>query len=292
MKRLFIISVLLFLAIQAFSQSAIKITKISKKGNPIIFLPHIGCSSEMWQNIAKNFSNNYACYLIDFAGFNGEKPIDTLFTENYTSALRAFIKKKNLKNIILVGQNYGAFVAVKLASDKHMDIKSIITSDFYPKLSMVLDTAMSPEKLLAIKKSIRQGIIQSDELSFTTNQKQTAEMMNFTKAEDVNQFVKWQQKSDRKTLAETLCEQFEGNLIPELTGNKIPILAFTTWYFAKKYKNMPISEAAVKLKQMYAGTPNVTHAITEEAKDFIAIDQPTWFINEMNKFLKQNVVGK
>lgn len=258
----------------------------------MIFLPHIGCSSEMWQNIAKNFSENYTCYLIDFAGFNGEKPIDTLFTQNYTNDLRALIKKEKLKDIILVGQNYGAFVAVKLASDKHLDIKSIITSDFYPNLSMVLDSAMTPENLKVITKSIRQGIMQSDSLTFAATQKQTAEMMNFSKEEHVAQFVKWQQKSDRKTLAETLCEQFEDNLIPELKENKIPILAFTTWYFAKKYKNTPISEAPLKVKQMYAGTPNVTHAITEEAKDFMAIDQPTWFISEMNKFLKQHLFGK
>ena len=99
---------------------------------------HIGCSSEMWQDIAENYSKNYACYLVDFAGFNGQKPIDTLFTENYVNDLRAFIKKEKLKNVILVGQNYGAFVGVKLASDKSLSIKNIIASDFYPKLSICL----------------------------------------------------------------------------------------------------------------------------------------------------------
>jgi hypothetical protein len=128
--------------------------------------------------------------------------------------------------------------------------------------------------------------------AFTATQKQTAEMMNFTNAQDVNRFVEWQQKSDRKTLAETLCEQFSGDLLPVLKDNKIQVLVFTTWYFAKKYKNMPISEADKKLKEMYAETPNITHAVTEEAKDFIAIDQPKWFISEMDKFLRNHIVGK
>lgn len=292
MKRIFLIFALLFSVIQTFAQDAIKVTTISKKGTPIIFLPHIGCSSEMWQDIAENYSKNYACYLVDFAGFNGQKPIDTLFTENYVNDLRAFIKKEKLKNVILVGQNYGAFVGVKLASDKSLSIKNIIASDFYPKLSMVLDPAMTAEKLEMMKKGIRKGTMEMTTDAFTATQKQTAEMMNFTNAQDVNRFVEWQQKSDRKTLAETLCEQFSGDLLPVLKDNKIQILVFTTWYFAKKYKNMPISEADKKLKEMYAETPNITHAVTEEAKDFIAIDQPKWFISEMDKFLRNHIVGK
>lgn len=292
MKRIFLIFALLFSVIQTFAQDAIKVTTISKKGTPIIFLPHIGCSSEMWQDIAENYSKNYACYLVDFAGFNGQKPIDTLFTENYVNDLRAFIKKEKLKNVILVGQNYGAFVGVKLASDKSLSIKNIIASDFYPKLSMVLDPAMTAEKLEMMKKGIRKGTMEMTTDAFTATQKQTAEMMNFTNAQDVNRFVEWQQKSDRKTLAETLCEQFSGDLLPVLKDNKIQVLVFTTWYFAKKYKNMQISEADKKLKEMYAETPNITHAVTEEAKDFIAIDQPKWFISEMDKFLRNHIVGK
>ncbi|MFD1605234.1 alpha/beta fold hydrolase [Flavobacterium artemisiae] len=292
MKRLLFIFTLLFSIVQTFAQDAIKVTSISKKGNQIIFLPHIGCSSEMWQDIAKNYSKNYACYLVDFAGFNGQKPIDTLFTENYVNDLRTFIKKGKLKNVILVAQNYGAFVAVKLASDKNLNIRGIIASDFYPKLSMVLDPAMTAEKLEQMKKGIRKGTMEMSINDFTATQKQTAEMMNFTNAEDVNRFVQWQLKSDRKTLAETLCEQFGGDLLPELKDNKIPMLVFTTWYFAKKYKNIPISEADIKLKEMYADSPYITHAITEDAKDFMASDQPKWFISEMDKFLKQPIVGK
>lgn len=292
MKRLFFIFTCLFFAVQSFAQNAVKVTSVSKKGDPIIFLPHIGCSSEMWQNISAGYSKNYACYLVDFAGFNGQKPVDTLYTENYVGDLRAFIKKENLKNVVLVGQNYGAFVAVKLASDTTLDIRAIIASDFYPKLSMILDPAMTPRKLEQIKRSILKGTMEMSADDFTASQKQTAGLMNFTRADDINRFVQWQQKSDRKTLAGTLCEQFGEDLLPGLQENKIPMLVYTTWYFAKKYKNMEISEADKKLKEMYADTPNVTHVVTEQAKDFMANDQPEWFIGEMDKFLKQHGVGK
>lgn len=292
MKKLFLILITFLFAGQIYAQNAVIINQISKKGDALIFLPHIGCSSEMWDKIAAHYKNTHSVYLVDFAGFNGQKPINAPYTETYVKELQQYIKKNKLKNVILAGQNYGAFVAVKTAMDKELNIKAVVASDFYPKLSMVLDPNMTTEKLEMMKSGIRQATMQMDDAAFTANQKQTAEMMNFMKEEDVNRFVEWQKKSDRKTLAETLCEQFEGNLLPELKENKTPLLVFTTWYFAKKYKNMPISEADKKLKEMYGDTPNVTHRVTEDAKDFMATDQPQWFISEMDKFLKQPVVGK
>lgn len=292
MKKLLLFTIILLFTKFTLAQNAVSFTQLSKKGTPMIFLPHIGCSAEMWKDIATRYQETYSVYLADFAGFNGKSPVNAPYTDAYLKDLQQFIRKHKLKNVILVGQNYGAFVAVKAAADKSLNIKNIIASDFYPKLSMIMDPNITPEKLEQVKKVIRQGIVQSDETSFKANQKQTAEMMNFTKAEDVNRFVDWQLKSDRNTLAETLCEQFEADLRQELNDNQIPMLAFTTWYFAKKYKNMQITEAAKKLKEMYGDTPNVTHAITEEAKDFMASDQPEWFIDQMDQFLKQNAVGK
>lgn len=299
MKKLSLIILSLLFTGFTFAQNSVRISKLnavrftqlSKKGNPIIFLPHIGCSSEMWKEVAAHYQQTNAVYLADFAGFNGETPIKSAFSDSYVGDIQQFIKNNKLKNVILVGQNYGAFVAVKTAQDKDLKIKAIVVSDFYPKLSMVLSPDITAEQLEQMTSGIRKGTLGMDAEAFAATQKQTAEMMNFTKPEDVAKFVEWQRKSDRNTLAETLCEQFSTDLRPMLETNKIPILVFTTWYFAKNHKNMPISEADKKLKEMYGNTPNVTHAVTEEAKDFMASDQPQWFITEMDKFLKP-IVGK
>lgn len=282
----------LFFTAFTFAQNAVRFTEISKKGSPIIFLPHIGCSSEMWKDVATHYQKTNAVYLADFAGFNGEAPIQSAFTESYVNAIQEFIKKKKLVNVVLVGQNYGGFIAVKSAFDKDLKIKAIVASDFYPNLSMVLNPSITEEQLEQLKASIRKGTLEMEADAFAATQKQTAEMMNFTKAEDVDRFVQWQVKSDRKTLAETLCEQFETDLRTLLKDNTIPMLVYTTWYFAKTYKKMPISEADKKLEEMYGETPNVTHAITAEAKDFMASDQPEWFMAQLDKFLKQVAIGK
>lgn len=291
MKKSTFLFLILLATVSAIAQNPVRIKKLSNEGNPIIFLPHIGCSSEMWEKITPHFLKTHSVYLANFAGFNGEKPIKSNFTQNYVTSIQEFIKKNGLKKVVLVGQNYGAFIAINIAQDKELEIKAIVASDFYPKLSMVLIPDITTEQLEQMTGSIRKGILEINDEAFTAAQKQTAEMMNFSNPEDVAKFVTWQCNSDRNTLAETLCEQFSADLLPMLENNNIPILAFTTWYFAKQHKNAPISEADNKLKEMFGNTPLIKHAITEEAKDFIACDQPQWFINEMDNFLN-STVGK
>ncbi|CAM3527089.1 alpha/beta fold hydrolase [Aequorivita lipolytica] len=290
MKNLIILLtiVALFLSTKISAQNpAIKVSKISDSGTPMLFLPHIGCSSDMWKEIAEHYSKTNSCYLFDFAGFDTIPAIEELYTEKYISAISDYIVKNNLTRAILIGQNYGGFVAIKTAQNKTLNIKAIVVSDFYPKLSMVLDSAMTKEKMTMVKEAIKKSIIEPDSLTFASYQKQMGEGMNLIDTTKVLDFVRWQSNSDRNTLAETLSEQLDADLIPELETNDIPLLVFNTWYFAKTYQNKPISEATKSMEKMFPNSKNITFAITEDAKDFMAMDLPDWFIKEMDTFLNK-----
>ncbi len=144
MKTIIQTLVVLFTAQISFAQNpAIKVSKISDSGTPMLFLPHIGCSSDMWKEIAEHYSETNSCYLFDFAGFDTMPAIEQPYTEKYITAISNYIKDNNLKQSTLIGQNYGGFVAIKTSQDKTLDINAIVVSEFYPKLSMVLDSAMT-----------------------------------------------------------------------------------------------------------------------------------------------------
>ncbi|MEO6820170.1 MAG: alpha/beta hydrolase [Ginsengibacter sp.] len=287
MKTSFLIFSFGLLAGKLNAQDAIFIKKIGVKGSPILFLPHIGCDASMWQSIAENYAQTNTCYLFDFAGFAGKPALKGNYTENYVSSLVKFITDNNLKECILIGQNYGAFVATKVAEKLPASVKFLVLTDFFPKLSMVLGKNLSQEKLDNILASIKQNILETDSLSFATYQRQMATGMNYMDSSFVPEFVYWQMKSDRQTLSGTLIEQMSADLLPYFEKNKIPTLVFSTWYFAKSFKKMPMSDAEETLSGMYPQAKNVQHAITENAKDFIACDQPVWFTAQLDQFLKQ-----
>lgn len=293
MLRTFILLTGLFLLQQnASAQQAIEVKTISEKGQPMIFLPHIGCSSDMWKEMAEKYQNTHACYLIDFAGFAGNAPLKGDYTENYVIGIRKFIEEKQLKNCILVGQNYGGYVAVKVAEELPDAVKVLVLSDFYPKLRLVLGENITQGQMDTILTSIKTLNMNTDSVQFAAYQKQMAEGMNLSASSKVDEFVRWQIKSDRATLAGTLIEQLKDDLIPVFVKNIRPTLVYTTWYFAIRYKNMPITEAQKSLAGMYPGARNVTHAVTGDAKDFIANDQPEWFADQLNQFLKLKAGGK
>ncbi|MBF02899.1 MAG: hypothetical protein CMP76_06345 [Flavobacterium sp.] len=284
-KSVLFLALTLFSFTIIFSQNAVTIKKISSKGDPIFFFPHIGCSSEMWKEVAENLASKNSIYLVDLAGFNGSEPIQDNFTATYLTEVVNYINKNKLKRITFIGQNYGAFLAYQVANSIPKKTKAFIGSDFYPKLSMILGNP-DQEKLNQFITSLRDMTLKTDETTFTNNQKQIALSMNFIDTTYVNKFVAWQKKSDRNTLAETLVEQLKGDLIPMFEKNEIPTLVFNTWYFAKNYKKMELSEAEPMMQSMFPNAQNVTHKVTEEAKDFIANDQPEWFVTEVNQFLK------
>lgn len=275
-----------------FAQEAISVKTLSEKGQPMIFLPHIGCSSDMWKEMAEKYQNTNACYLIDFAGFAGMTPLAGDYTESYVQGISNFIREKNLKNCILVGQNYGGLVAVKVAEELPENVHVLILADFYPKLSMVLDENISPGQLDTILTSIKTFNMNPDSAQFAAYQKQIAEGMNFSDSANVQKFVQWQLQSDRATLTGTLTDQMKDDKILFFEKNKIPVLVYTTWYFALKYKNMPLSDAEKILAGMYPRAKNVTHAVTQDAKDFIANDQPEWFAKQLDQFLKLTAGAK
>ncbi|MEO7444666.1 MAG: alpha/beta hydrolase [Ferruginibacter sp.] len=278
---------LLILALILKSSVIAQVINVQLKGSgdPVFFLPHIGCSSDMWNEVAAHFSKKYTTYQFDFAGFAGMKALDSNYTSQYVTALSKYIEEKKLTHITLFGQNYGAFVATKLMLANPGKISRIIASDFYPSLAMVLDTAMTPEKLEKILPGVDMAIVAPSAENFKKSQEYVARSMNYMDTTHIPAFVSWQMASDRKTLAGALVDQLKENLIPALCQNTVPMLVVSTWYFAKTYKNMDISEAPAAFDKMYKGTPFVTHRVTESAKDFIPNDNPIWFIEIAEKFM-------
>lgn len=285
---LFISTIILALAFNsALAQNSIQAKQLGAKGQPILFLPHVGCSSDMWKEIADHYSTTNKCYLINFAGFAGMPAIQQPYSQQYVQGLVQFIKENKLEDCILVGQNYGAYVASKVAAEMPDNIKVVVAADFYPKLSMVLDKNMTPEKLAAITKSLQANLLAQDSAAFIAYQKQMAQGMNYIDTTKVVDFLRWQVASDRATIGGTLAEQLSDDVIPYFQKNTVPTLVFTTWYFAKTYNKMPLSESKNVLDGMYPDAKNVTHVITEDAKDFIAADQPQWFIEKLDEFLNR-----
>ncbi len=86
-------------------------------GNPILFLHGWGCDGCVFQPVAE-WLPNYACYLVDFAGFgkSDKPPIEGWTVLDYAKDVLRFLDGQNLQKITVVAHSFGCRVAMVLAS--------------------------------------------------------------------------------------------------------------------------------------------------------------------------------
>ncbi|TLX74617.1 haloalkane dehalogenase [Labilibacter sediminis] len=96
------------------------------QGDPILFIHGNPASSYIWRNIVPHVTEHARAIAVDLIGFGkSDKPdIDYGFTDVY-AYLEAFIEKLNLKNIIIVVQDWGSGLGFHYANTHRDNIKGI-----------------------------------------------------------------------------------------------------------------------------------------------------------------------
>lgn len=99
----------------------------------LVFLHGWRSNKEVWNQIVNKLitdSGHKLIYTIDLPGF-GASPVPK--TEwavgDYANLVGEFIKKLNLKNVIIVGHSFGGRIAIKLASTRTDLVKKIVLVD-------------------------------------------------------------------------------------------------------------------------------------------------------------------
>jgi len=100
------------------------------KGYPILFLHGNPTSSYLWRNIIPHLQKNGRCIAPDLIGMGkSDKPDIPYRFEDHYNYLEKFIKKLNLKNIILVIHDWGSGLGFHYANTHRDNVKGIAFMD-------------------------------------------------------------------------------------------------------------------------------------------------------------------
>ena len=109
-------------------------------GKPMIFIPGLDCSGEVWKDAVRHFSKHFTCYTLTLPGFAGQPPIHSdSFLENVTNQLAAFIRKERLDRPVIIGHSLGGWLALAFAihyPELTGDLVIVSSAPFLPALSM------------------------------------------------------------------------------------------------------------------------------------------------------------
>lgn len=107
--------------------------KLIGNGNKLaVFLHGWGANSDLILPLAKNFTNNFTCLLIDFPPFLPSSEPKTVWTmQDYKNLTENIIKlvlnNLNLLSVdIIIGHSFGGRVSIMLASDNNLNINKLV----------------------------------------------------------------------------------------------------------------------------------------------------------------------
>lgn len=229
-------------------------------GKTVLFLHGWRAQKEIWMGvISQLITTNYKLVALDLPGFGASQtPLSPLKVGHYGEIVAEFIKKLDLKNIIIVGHSFGGRVGIKLASTKPELISKLVLVDsagfaMEPNKKVLINTAakiakpfFKPRFMQGLRKKIYRGLGAEDYLA-------TPE------------------------LQQTFVNIVSEDLSADMAKIKCPTLIVTG-----ADDNDTPTEFGDLMKSII---PNSQFIILPQAGHFSFLDQPEKFVNELNKFI-------
>src|SRR5258708_38189547 len=96
----------------------------------VLFLHGWRSNKEILQPVIAQLQNQFNIYGLDLPGFGGSQtPQKSLSVGDYANVVGEFIRKLELKRVILVGHSFGGRVAIKLAANHPATVEKLILVD-------------------------------------------------------------------------------------------------------------------------------------------------------------------
>ena len=89
------------------------------EGDPILFLHGLGANGFSWKQLVPYLEKKHKLILLDLKGFGeSPKPFDDKYSmRDHADCVLKFIKKNNLKNLIIAGNSFGGAIGLVVAQE-------------------------------------------------------------------------------------------------------------------------------------------------------------------------------
>lgn len=291
MKRLFSLPVigLLFALILGHEIANAQVyftAEVKGRGKPMILIHGLYCSGEVWKETVERYQNKYECHILTLAGFGGNAAqLNDHFLDSVKYDIIDYVKVKKLTKPVIMGHSLGAFLSFSVAASGPGLFDKVIAVDGAPFMAALMMADATPETMRPMATNMKKGMQnQTPEQIF---EYQKIYMPNLVASpERVLQVANIAKKADSNTQAQVMYELFTTDLRKDISTIDCPVLVLGAWIAYKQYgtthdsvfKNYTDQVALVK---------NAKVEINDTAKHFIFYDEPRWFYEKVDGFLKQ-----
>jgi len=279
MKRL----LLLFAGCLAWAASSPISVEEKGTGDPIIFLPGMGCRGEVWSALTEHLHGHHIV-TISIAGFGGVAGSQTDFGE-VREAVIQFVRDKHWRKVVLVGHSFGGSLAISIAAASSDLFTKIIILDSYPFPGAVMKAGMTPEEARRMAAAVRQMMIGLDDEKYRAQQTQALRMM-ISGEKERETVLAWMLASDRATIAAAQFEGLAADLRPVMPKLRQPVLVLGSW-LGREALGLSHESVEAALKEQYSASACARIVVSDSARHFLMLDDPQWVAAQIVSFLHE-----
>lgn len=274
-KLAFTIFLLFFITI-GYSQKAIHVTKTGT-GNPVIFLPGFTSPGSVWDETIQNINTKHEYHVVSYAGFNGLASIGTPWYESIRNQLIEYIKQENLENITVIGHSMGGNLAVEIAAGLPDRVKSLMLVESIPCMRELMMPGV-PASSLQYDSPYNNQVLNMPKDDFAQMASGMSQNMTFNQGK-AKLLTDWTTQADRKTYVYGYTDLLKLDLRDQLSSIKARTIILGASF---PDKNLLLTN----YEKQYANLKEKKIVMADNSKHFIMFDQPIWFYNQVNDFIK------
>jgi pimeloyl-ACP methyl ester carboxylesterase len=259
--------------------------KVTGSGPPMILVPGLACSGEVWDETVVYFSKTYECHVVTLAGFAGVPSIGGPFIDTMRDSLIGYIRRWDLKRPVLMGHSLGGLIAMALAVKEPDLAGRLVIVDSYPFAGAIFDSSITADVMRPQADMFRNRIISQSRDDYRKTQPHVLTTM-IRDSSRIAQVLQWGLASDPAAVGQATFEALTTDLRTPVANISVPVLVLGSWIATKFYGGSK-QKTADHFRSQFRHVPDVTIAVADSARHFIMYDDLPWMLDQMDSFLNR-----
>jgi pimeloyl-ACP methyl ester carboxylesterase len=267
----------------AASHPAFKVDVRGGTGQPVILIPGLASSGEVWDGTVTHYCGQRQCHVLTLAGFGGNPAIEGPLLASVEQQLSDYIATNKLDRPVVIGHSLGGYLGLKLAADHPEQVGRLVIVDSLPALGALQMPSATSTQLKEMAAGMRQQFAAVPPAEFAANMKRNMDTM-VTRQADHDTLMAMSSRSERGAVMNAMADMMGDDLRDDVARIKAPTLVLGTWIAYKQYATRDSVEATFKTQ--YRKLPGVTIELNDNARHFMMYDDPNWMYDRIDNFLK------
>lgn len=269
---------------ERFESGGLLVERHGSRGRPVILVPGLASGPWVWQEVIRQFKDDFTLYVVTLPGFDGRPAPTGAPFEGARAALRGLIAERKLDKPVIVGHSLGGTLAYAVAQDLGNGIGGVVALDGLPVFPGTEN--MPPQQRPQAALNVRKRMAMSQPDAYAAEQRQYMRgqgVLDIGKADDITPLLL---RSDREAVGAYVADLLALDLRPGLAKISAPVLVVAPFYqYDAAQDALTVNDKVEHYRMLVEAIPSVEVVPIAPSRHFLMIDQPLALAGILRRYL-------